>query len=348
MQPWFGAGGDRRGHRGHRVRLGGAGSPGRRVRGGVRRGHAGRARRRGVVSCTTALHLALVVAGVQAGRRRRRPVVLVHRHRERARVRRCSSGVRRRRPRHRQPHRGDGRGGAHRRPPARSSSSTRAASRSTSTRSGAVRPARHRRHRGRGLRRRLDLPRPARSVPARTIAAWSFHPRKIVTTGEGGMLTTSHAEWADRARRLREHAMSVSAAARHASVLAPPEEYLEVGFNYRMTDLQAAVGLVQLGRLPEVVARRREIAGDLRQADRRDRRACARWRTRSGAPRNFQSFWVEVGPEFPLDRDGLLAHLADGGDLRAPRHHGDAPPARLRGGRRTRRCRSPSTSPTTP
>ena len=92
------------------------------------------------------------------------------------------------------------------------------------------------------------------------VATWSFHPRKIVTTGEGGMLTTPHAEWADRARRLREHAMSVSAAARHASVLAPAEEYLEVGYNYRMTDLQAAVGLVQLGKLPEVVARRREIA----------------------------------------------------------------------------------------
>ena len=74
------------------------------------------------------------------------------------------------------------------------------------------------------------------------------------------MITTSRADWADRARRLREHAMSVSAAARHASVLAPPEEYVEVGFNFRMTDLQAAVGLVQLGRLPEVVARRRELA----------------------------------------------------------------------------------------
>ena len=54
------------------------------------------------------------------------------------------------------------------------------------------------------------------------IAAWSFHPRKIMTTGEGGMITTSRPEWAARARRLREHAMSVSAADRHTSVLAPP------------------------------------------------------------------------------------------------------------------------------
>ena len=142
------------------------------------------------------------------------------------------------------------------------------------------------------------------------VATWSFHPRKIVTTGEGGMLTTPHAEWADRARRLREHAMSVSAAARHASVLAPAEEYLEVGYNYRMTDLQAAVGLVQLGKLPEVVARRREIAATYAKhiAEIPGLRAVA---DPSWGTCNFQSFWVEVGPEYPLDRDGLLGHLAN-------------------------------------
>ncbi len=141
------------------------------------------------------------------------------------------------------------------------------------------------------------------------IAAWSFHPRKIVTTGEGGMVTTSRADWADRARRLREHAMSVSAADRHASVLAPAEQYLEVGYNYRMTDLQAAVGIVQLGRLPEVVARRREIAAAYaKQLD-----AVPGLRTVADpawGTCNFQSFWVEVGPGSALDRDGLLAHLA--------------------------------------
>lgn len=142
------------------------------------------------------------------------------------------------------------------------------------------------------------------------IAAWSFHPRKIITTGEGGMITTSRADWADRARRLREHAMSVSAAARHASVLAPAEQYLEVGYNYRMTDLQAAVGLVQLGRLPEVVARRREIAATytkhLMELPGLRPVADPAW----GAS-NFQSFWVEVGPSFPMDREALLVHLAD-------------------------------------
>jgi dTDP-4-amino-4,6-dideoxygalactose transaminase len=141
------------------------------------------------------------------------------------------------------------------------------------------------------------------------IAAWSFHPRKLLTTGEGGMLTTSNEEWASRARHLREHAMSVSAADRHASVLPPAEEYTEVGYNFRMTDLQAAVGLVQLGRLPEIVARRREIAARYQQAIEAipGLRAVADPAHGTG---NFQSFWVEVLDEYPTDRDGLLEALA--------------------------------------
>lgn len=142
------------------------------------------------------------------------------------------------------------------------------------------------------------------------ITAWSFHPRKLLTTGEGGMLTTRRVEWADRARTLREHAMSVSAADRHGSVLAPPEEYAEVGFNFRMTDVQAAIGLVQLDRLPTLVARRRELAAVYAEAisgiD--GLRAVA---DPAFGTSNFQSFWVEVEPGYPLDREGLLAKLAD-------------------------------------
>lgn len=152
-----------------------------------------------------------------------------------------------------------------------------------------------------------------RSVGAGAVlAAWSFHPRKLLTTGEGGMLTTSNPEWAARARRLREHSMSVSASDRQASLVAPPEEYREIGFNYRMTDMQAAVGIVQLGRLPEMVRRRRELAdrytaalagiAGLRPVQDPD------WGTS-----NFQSYWVEVGAEYPLDRDELLLRLAEAG-----------------------------------
>ena len=142
------------------------------------------------------------------------------------------------------------------------------------------------------------------------IAAWSFHPRKLLTTGEGGMITTSRADWAARARRLREHAMTVSAADRHLSVLPPAEEYSEIGFNFRMTDLLAAVGLVQLRKLPAIVARRREIATRYRAGI----RGVDGLRT-VGDPDygtgNVQSFWVEVQDGYPTDRDGLLVALAE-------------------------------------
>ena len=142
------------------------------------------------------------------------------------------------------------------------------------------------------------------------VTAWSFHPRKILTTGEGGMLTTTRPEWADRASTLREHAMSVSAAQRHESVLPPPESYAEIGFNYRMTDLQAAVGIVQLGKLDEVVTRRRALAERYREA----LAGIAGIRLvadPSHGTSNYQSLWLEVGDAFPLDREGLLTVLAE-------------------------------------
>lgn len=141
------------------------------------------------------------------------------------------------------------------------------------------------------------------------LAAWSFHPRKLLTTGEGGMLTTSHSAWANRARLLREHAMSISATDRQSSTLAPAEEYAEIGFNYRMTDLQAALGLVQLGRLPEIVRRRRELAeryaDELAQIPGIRAVQDPRWGTS-----NFQSYWIEIDESFATNRDGVLEVLA--------------------------------------
>jgi dTDP-4-amino-4,6-dideoxygalactose transaminase len=142
-----------------------------------------------------------------------------------------------------------------------------------------------------------------------TIAAWSFHPRKVLTTGEGGMLTTSDAELAARARRLREHGMNVSAADRHASRQPVIESYLEVGFNYRMTDIQAAVGLVQLDKLDEMVRRRRELASRY-QSLLSDVPGLRTVRDPAWGESNFQSFWVELGPGYPLSRNELLSSLA--------------------------------------
>jgi dTDP-4-amino-4,6-dideoxygalactose transaminase len=144
------------------------------------------------------------------------------------------------------------------------------------------------------------------------LSAFSFHPRKLLTTGEGGMLVTPDAEVAARLRRLREHGMDVSAAQRHASQQPVIEHYLETGFNYRMTDVQAAIGLVQLGKLDQMIARRRALAGRYLES-------------LSGIPgletihdpaygtTNYQSFWVLLPEGFPVGRGELLRLLADAG-----------------------------------
>lgn len=96
--------------------------------------------------------------------------------------------------------------------------------------------------------------------PHGDIACFSFHPRKVMSTGDGGMITTARADWDQRLRLLRQHAMSVPDTVRHGSNEVIFETYPMLGYNYRMTDIQAAVGREQLKRLPEIVARRRLLA----------------------------------------------------------------------------------------
>jgi dTDP-4-amino-4,6-dideoxygalactose transaminase len=92
------------------------------------------------------------------------------------------------------------------------------------------------------------------------VACFSFHPRKILTTGEGGMLTTRDPALDAQFRLLRQHGMSVPDTVRHASASVVFETYPTPGFNYRMTDIQAAVGREQLKRLPAILQRRRALA----------------------------------------------------------------------------------------
>ena len=140
------------------------------------------------------------------------------------------------------------------------------------------------------------------------VACWSFHPRKLISTGEGGMLTTDDAEVAARARALRSFAASVSDRERHAAMGIVEEEYRELGYNYRMTDIQAAIGIEQLAKLDRVLARRRELA----------RRYDAAFRPLRGvrtparppyAEHTFQAYGLRLGPECPVARDDLLRDL---------------------------------------
>jgi perosamine synthetase len=92
------------------------------------------------------------------------------------------------------------------------------------------------------------------------IACFSFHPRKVMSTGDGGMLTTNNPQYDKLFRLWRQHAMSVNDQVRHSSNQVIFEEYPMVGYNYRMTDIQAAVGREQLKRMPEIIATRRRMA----------------------------------------------------------------------------------------
>jgi len=143
---------------------------------------------------------------------------------------------------------------------------------------------------------------------AALLSAYSFHPRKLLTTGEGGMIVTNDDALAVRARRLREHGMSVSAADRHASGGVVLEQYLETGFNFRMTDIQAAVGLVQLKRLPAMVAARREQAARY-QALLADLPGIITNADPAHGTSNYQSFWVLLPEGCPVSRNDLMQAL---------------------------------------
>lgn len=92
------------------------------------------------------------------------------------------------------------------------------------------------------------------------ITCFSFHPRKVITTGDGGMMTTNNPDWDKQFRLWRQHGMSVPDTVRHGAKQVIFESYPMLGYNYRMTDVQAAIGREQLKRLPEIVARRRYLA----------------------------------------------------------------------------------------
>jgi len=129
--------------------------------------------------------------------------------------------------------------------------------------------------------------------PHGAIACFSFHPRKLLTTGDGGMLTTADANYDAKFRAWRQHGMSVPDTVRHAASSVIFEQYAELGFNYRLTDIQAAVGREQLKKLPEVVKRRRRLAARYREllADVEDLRLPEEpeW-----ARSNWQSFCVRL------------------------------------------------------
>ncbi len=150
---------------------------------------------------------------------------------------------------------------------------------------------------------------------------FSFHPRKSITTGEGGMLTTNSGALAERATRLRNHGAGVPEEVRHNGP-APYHmpTFDDLGFNYRMTDLQGAVGLVQLGKLDRFVAERQEWAAWYRQS-----LARLQWLQMPYVPDGYhhawQAFVTVVAPDAPLPRNEVMARLEKAGVSTRPGTH---------------------------
>lgn len=146
--------------------------------------------------------------------------------------------------------------------------------------------------------------------PHGDVACFSFHPRKVISTGDGGMITTNRADWDKQFRLLRQHAMSVPDTVRHGSAQVIFESYPTVGYNYRMTDIQAAVGREQLKRLGEIVAERRALAqryGELL----RGVEAVTLPQEPAWARTNWQSYAVRLDAR--LDQQRVMQTMLDAG-----------------------------------
>lgn len=148
--------------------------------------------------------------------------------------------------------------------------------------------------------------------PVGHAACFSFHPRKIVTTGDGGMITTRDPDLAKRFRLLRQHAMSVPDTVRHHSDRVVFEEYTEPAFNHRMTDLQASVGRAQLRRLDEIVKERRRLA-DRYAAALADHPVLAPPKERPGRRSNWQSYAIRIRDAVKRPQVEILQELVDKG-----------------------------------
>lgn len=142
------------------------------------------------------------------------------------------------------------------------------------------------------------------------LVCFSLHPRKVITTGDGGIITTNNEEFAKRLKLLRQHGMTINDRVRHASSTILFEDHIELGYNYRLTDIQAAVGIKQLEKLNWIVAERRKIA-ELYNHAFREIKTIRLPIEKEGYFSNYQSYSVYLRPEFPLSRNELMKKMLD-------------------------------------
>ncbi|MBC7947916.1 MAG: DegT/DnrJ/EryC1/StrS family aminotransferase [Chitinophagaceae bacterium] len=144
------------------------------------------------------------------------------------------------------------------------------------------------------------------------LVCFSLHPRKVISTGDGGFITTNNEEYYKRMKLLRQHGMSVNDRVRHESAKVIFEDHIEVGYNYRMTDIQAAVGIKQLEKLDWIVEERRKIAMQYHEAF-RDIEFIRLPIEEPGYFSNYQSYSIYLKDTCPISRNELMQKMLDAG-----------------------------------
>jgi dTDP-4-amino-4,6-dideoxygalactose transaminase len=144
------------------------------------------------------------------------------------------------------------------------------------------------------------------------LVCFSLHPRKVITTGDGGFVTTNREDYYNRMKLLRQHGMSVNDRVRHEANKVIFEDHVEVAYNYRMTDIQAAVGIEQLKKLDWIVAERRKIAMQYLDAF-KDIPGIRLPYEQEGYFTNYQSFSIFLDNSCPISRNDLMQKMLDAG-----------------------------------
>lgn len=144
------------------------------------------------------------------------------------------------------------------------------------------------------------------------LVCFSLHPRKVITTGDGGFITTNREDYYERLKLLRQHGMSVNDRERHVSKKVIFENHLEIGYNYRLTDIQASVGIKQLEKLDWIVSERRKIAHKYHEAF-KNISYLKIPQEENGYYSNYQSYSIYLEKNCPISRNELMQQMLNFG-----------------------------------
>lgn len=144
------------------------------------------------------------------------------------------------------------------------------------------------------------------------LVCFSFHPRKVISTGDGGMISTGREDYYKRLKLLRQHGMSINDRVRHTAKKIVFEDHLELGYNYRLTDIQAAIGIKQLEKLDWIINERKKIVATYDKAFHKYD-FLKRPHVKFGFISNEQSYCLYLEDDCPIDRNALMQGLLNNG-----------------------------------